>query len=328
VSTTGTTGPPLGQRIERSVTAFLAAPASARPLAAFRIGVAAVVLVMALATAGNLMELYGSDGVVPRSVIDRMNTTGIPKLSWVVDRLIPLGVSESRCVYGLFAVYIASLVGLIVGWHTRWAAVVAWFLHLAMKMSGYLTAYGAEEFANIALFYCMWMPVGWAWSLDRRAGRVGAAPTAAARLALRVLQIHLCIIYFSSGVAKALGPQWWNGEAIWRTLMRLDVVQFDFSWLAGMPWLAKLLCWGTLVVEIFYPVFMWPRRTRTAWAAATIGLHLGIAVVLGLWTFSALMIAMTFSAFLVSPEPQAAPPLDPRYPSTTGRPTQQAVPQA
>jgi hypothetical protein len=36
-------------------------------------------------------------------------------------------------------------------------------------------------------------------------------------------------------------------------------------------------------------------------------MHLGIAATLGLWSFSALMVVFTTSAFLISPEPKAAP---------------------
>jgi hypothetical protein len=60
---------------------------------------------------------------------------------------------------------------------------------------------------------------------------------------------------------------------------------------------------GTLVIETFYPIFVWPRRTRTLWALATISLHVGIAVFMGLVSFSAMMAVFTGSMFLVSGTP-------------------------
>src|SRR5262249_54241901 len=155
---------------------------------------------------------------------------------------------------------------------------------------------GVDYFVNIALFYCLWMPVGHAHSLDRRAGRVSGAPTPAARMGLRVLQLHLCMVYLSSALWKACGAQWWNGEAIWRALMRTDLGPWDpacFAWLAGMPWVAVLAGWGTLLVEGGYALFVWLPWARRWWALATIGLHLGIAGLMGLWSFSAVMIALT-----------------------------------
>jgi hypothetical protein len=208
-------------------------------------------------------------------------------------------VSEEVCLRGLFLTYLGSLGALLLGWRTRPAAVTGWLISLSFKTSSSLSAYGVYEFANIALFYCVWMPVGHALSIDRRAGRVSDAPSAMACLSLRVLQLHLCIVYLASGIEKATGDQWRNGEALWRALMRGDLGQYDFSWLANCPELAQVICWGTLAIEIGYAFLIWPRSTRRAMALAAIGMHAGIAVAMGLWSFSALMIVLNAAAFLM-----------------------------
>jgi hypothetical protein len=287
------------------------APATARPLAFLRMGTAAVLLTQAFALSGCLPDLYGSLGIVQRPVNDAIVNSVIPAIGRVADGLSPYGVSEDCCIRGVFLLYTASLAALLVGWRTRSSAAIAWLTHASIQVTAPTSTYGVDTFAHIALFYCMWMPVGRAASVDCLAGRVSGRPTSAARLALRVLQVHLCIVYFSSGVRKASGEQWWNGEAIWRAVMRSDLGRFDFSWLAAAPWVAMLVCWGTLLVEIGYAFFIWPRRTRKLWAWATIGLHAGIAVVMGLWSFSAMMIVLTAAAFLVSPEPRPTTSAEP-----------------
>ena len=60
---------------------------------------------------------------------------------------------------------------LLLGLRTRVAAVAAWLTHASMNVTGFLSIYGVDEFANIALFYMIWMPVGDEISLDRRTGR-------------------------------------------------------------------------------------------------------------------------------------------------------------
>jgi hypothetical protein len=60
--------------------------------------------------------------------------------------------------------------------------------------------------------------------------------------------------------------------------------------------------WGTLVVEIGYVFLIWPRRTRKAWCIATIGLHLGLGLVMGLVFFSSVMILLTGCLFLIPEE--------------------------
>src|SRR5262249_760353 len=83
-----------------------------------------------------------------------------------------------------------------------------------------------------------------AWSLDRRAGRVSGEPSADARLGLRLLQLHLCVVYLASGLEKATGIQWWNGEAGWRGGMRPGLPHFRLTWLGGGPWVRVPGGWG------------------------------------------------------------------------------------
>src|SRR6516225_2020642 len=114
---------------------------------------------------------------------------------------------------------------------------------------------------------------------------------------MRSLQLHLCIIYLNTGLAKAIGPQWWTGEAIWRAVMQPQFAILDHSWLESFPWLAQLAFWVVMVVEVGYALFIWPAKTRRIWLVATIGLHLGIMLNMGLLMFSIMMIAMNLCAF-------------------------------
>jgi hypothetical protein len=284
------------------VAGFFAAPATAHPLAFLRIGLAAALFAQAVSYRSALPELYGSLGIVQAPVVEALTPGGVPRVRWLAEALAPFGVSEDWTLRGLYAAYLSSLAGLALGWRTRLLAIAACLLYLTLKYSSQLSVYGAYEFGHIGLFYCACLPVGHAWSLDRWSGRLSGAPSADARLGLRLLQLHLCIVYLSSGVLKASGPQWWNGEAVWRALMRPDFGQLDFSWLASAPWLAVLACWATLFVELGYAILIWPRRTRRAMTAAVIGMHVGIAVTMGLWSFSAVMIVLNVAALCISGE--------------------------
>jgi hypothetical protein len=116
------------------------------------------------------------------------------------------------------------------------------------------------------------------------------------------MQIHLCVIYLAAGLGKAMGRQWWNGEAIWQAVSQPVFSTFDLSWLARYPWIPMLAGWGTLVVEIGYVFLIWPRRTRKMWCIATIGLHLGLGLFMGLVFFSSVMILLTSCLFLIPEE--------------------------
>lgn len=287
-----------------AVERFAFAPASAAPLAVLRIGLASVLLIQAAMVAPAMFELYGRSGILQAPLVDAFGKPGSVRLTWLIDRLAPLGIGDVPIIVAVGAFYVLALVALLAGWHTRMAAAGAWFSHLMlMMMTADSTNYGVDRFANIFLFYLVWMPAGAALSLDRWLGRTPIGPTSMARLALRVVQIHLCIVYLMSGLGKALGEQWRNGEAIWRTLNMPEYRQYDFTWLAYYPWLAVGAGWMVLLIESGYPLMIWPRRTRRLWVAATVALHVGIAAFMGLGVFGAIMAVLTISAFAVRADP-------------------------
>lgn len=289
-------------RAGRTIEGFAFAPASAMPLAVLRVGLAASLLVQAVMVAPALLEIYSRAGILQGSLKDHLGTRFLDVNS-VARSLAPLGIAESSTLIGVGVLYLMGLVTLLVGYRTRIAAVVVWFVHAMWMMTMESATYGADAFADIFLFYLMWVPAGDALSLDRALGRRSGAPTSMARLGLRVVQIHLCIAYLAGGIEKATGAQWWNGEAVWRSLMISHDPQFDFSWLAQYPWVAAILGWTVLVVEIGYAALIWPRYTRRLWVAATVAMHIGIAVFMGLGVFSAIMMVLTIAAFGVSSEP-------------------------
>jgi uncharacterized membrane protein YphA (DoxX/SURF4 family) len=148
------------RRIAAAVMGFFFDPASPRPLAALRIGLAAVLLAQGFSLSLNWLDLYGSRGVVQWTVTEGAAGETVPRIAWLVNSLAPLGLAETTVVRGLLAVYMASLAALLLGYRTRAAAITAWMAHLMMNTSATATVYGVDSFANIALFYCTWMRIG------------------------------------------------------------------------------------------------------------------------------------------------------------------------
>src|SRR5262249_12651489 len=168
--------PGLARRLAARAEDFFGRPASPRPLAVLRIGLALVLLVQALAIGRSLPELYGEQGIVRWPITHALAPQGVPRVGWLASALAPLGVSADACLRGVFLLYLAGLGGLLVGWRTRPSALVAWLAHLALNTSGAASIYGVDALANIGLFYCVWMPVGHALSADVLAGRASGAP--------------------------------------------------------------------------------------------------------------------------------------------------------
>jgi hypothetical protein len=210
----------------------------------------------------------------------------MPQLAWLRPLATITRLSTDKWVYTILLAYLGALTGLLAGKCTRVMAIVAWALHFMFMNTGFMAAYGVETFMHIGLCYCIIMPV-----------KRGTPDSAWNTLSIRVLQLHLCIVYEASGIEKAMGIQWWNGEAIWQTLMHTQFSRFDMSWLAQYPWLARLICWSTLLIEIGYPFYMWFGRLRRYGYVAVVLLHLGIATYMGLELFAAAMIIFNTAAF-------------------------------
>ena len=82
-------------------------------------------------------------------------------------------------------------------------------------------------------------------------------PSARANLALRLVQVHLCVIYVFACLSKLQGESWWNGTAIWQAVSNLEYQSRDVTWLAWYPWLVNLLTHVTIAWEMTFWALVW-----------------------------------------------------------------------
>jgi len=122
-------------------------------------------------------------------------------------------------------------------------------------------------------------------------------PAAFKNFIWRVLQIHLCIVYLNSGVAKLQGLDWRMGEAVWYTLGNSNYGSFNLLWLSKFPFVLKTVTWWVLVIETLYPIFIWPKLTRKFWLFNVVALHFFIGLFMGLYMFGFIMIILNIAAF-------------------------------
>jgi hypothetical protein len=262
-----------------------------------RLALAGLGLVQLMVLWQYLLALYGNYGFVQWAVVEASNDAWVPSIGKLALILGDWGVASATTVHVVFGLYGASLVGLAIGYRTRLFTVLAWLGHTVTLNSGFFSLYGVDTMLHILLFYLLFAPAGARWSVDAYLRRVSCAPSASARIAQRLIQLHLCIIYLNTGLAKASSEQWWNGEAIWRSVMQPQFNAFELSWLAAHPELAAIAGWSVLLVELGYSCFIWIPATRRAALGAAVVMHAGIAVTMHLWLFSLTMVAFNLAAF-------------------------------
>ena len=206
-------------------------PVSARPLAGLRVGLPLLLLVHLVWLSDDLLSLHGSRGIIPWELTDLLRDPWVPGLPTLAKAFLPLGISAHTAITFLLSGYAGSLLSLALGFHTRLSAFLAWGLHLSLVTSGFASFYGVDQLANTFLFYLFVFPSGRAWTFASRSASPRREETIPVGC-LRVMQVHLCVIYLAAGLDKAMGSQWWNGEAIWQAVSQ-PVFQHVRSQLAG-----------------------------------------------------------------------------------------------
>ena len=289
---------------------FLFPRSSDRWLFLLRVGLGAQVVLYCLLLRGEWSGILSqAGGLIDRrlpEIIVALQSRLIPQVSWLVWAGEEVGLAEGTVIrIAWFALFGAGL-ALIAGLFSRLAAVLAWFLHLCAAKSGGLFAYGADNFMTIGLFYLMLAPHPDGYSLDARIWRRRKTDLELLGFFRRLLQLHLCVIYLFSGLSKALGGGWWDGSNLWRALTRPPFEILSPHWLASFSFLLPVAGVAVWAIELFYPVFIWGERTRLIWLLLICGMHLVIALSMGMVLFGLIMIVLNLAAF-APPREQANP---------------------
>jgi hypothetical protein len=187
---------------------------------------------------------------------------------------------------------------LVVGYHTRLAAVVVFVGMLSFQRRDPYVFNSGDGLVRLIAFYLMLAPAGAALSIDRwrRArDRFWEFP-ARAPWALRLIQVQLSVVYLSTLWLKLQGTTWNNGTAVSYAQRITDLARFPLPpFVFHSATISNVATWGTLVVEASVPILIWNRRLRPYVAVVGISLHLAIDYSIRVGFFSMAMIALYIS---------------------------------
>jgi hypothetical protein len=261
-----------------------------------------------------------------------------------------LDVSNPTWMMVLHGAFLVIAFLFAIGFCTRLTSVLAWLALLNYSQRNPTILFGADVMLNIVMLYLMIGPSGAALSVDRLIARWWAkarprvlgrwrafwarlrgkhpaseecqppdsrlstrpVPLVSANVAIRLLQVHVCIIYLAAGLAKLAGAAWWDGTAVWRTLANYEFAPMQYSWyMAALRGLSRnefllrifvtIGTYFTLIFEISYAFLIWRKATRWLMLSMAMILHGGIVFFMGLKTFGFIMLVMNM-AFLTTAE--------------------------
>ncbi|MEZ6063417.1 MAG: HTTM domain-containing protein [Planctomycetaceae bacterium] len=233
-----------------------------------------------------------------------------PELLKVVQEgsLMPsfLSYVPDRYLLAVHSVCLVILAMFWIGLATRVTSVLSLVITISYCHRALLANFGLDQLNAILCLYLCIGPSGAmlsadrllsVWRATRRAASQGAAfvappipSSSASNLAIRLIQIHFCVIYTFAGLSKLQGPAWWNGEAVWLAFANLEYQSFDMTWIAWYPWIGELLTHGTIVWEVSFAALVWVRPVRPIVLLIGFLLHIGIGGMMGMWTFGLIMI--------------------------------------
>ena len=221
----------------------------------------------------------------------------VPRLGWLVNIGSHFGISEALILDAAWLCLVCAACLLVIGLFSRTAAILTCFFHLCAVKSGGLWAYGMDNFTTIGLFYLMLSPLPDKCSVDYKFRKVGLKNPQLQGLFRRVLQVHLCIIYFFGGLAKFAGPDWWNGNSLWRALTQTPFNIVSPGILVKWKDLFPVVGISVWLIEIGYPLLIWSKRTRNIWLICVIIMHVAIGLTMGMYLFALVMIVLNLAAF-------------------------------
>ncbi|MFI1700537.1 HTTM domain-containing protein [Streptomyces bobili] len=227
-----------------------------------------------------------------------------------------LALSEERayfeCCY-LLALVASAL--FMLGWHTRVTSVLFAVLVTSFHGRAIFMTDGGDNLVLLMALYLVLTACGRRWSLDARrsrlkAARAGSPPKPALSLFARqlhdarttlttvvhncgmfVIAAQVCFLYGSAGLYKVQGATWSGGTALHYAL-NLELFR---PWPALSQFVAEhtllvtLAGYATVLLQVAFPFVLFGRLKYPV-LTMLLGMHLGIAVLMGLPLFSGAMI--------------------------------------
>ncbi len=312
---------PLGAAHDRTgdlITLLTHRPISLYAASVLRIGYGLCYLVFLLRELPHRDEIWGPDSPWTPALANQLfDQTGWFSFLTLSDSMVWLNLC--------YAVALVVCALFLLGWRTRltsvmFAVVVASFHARAIFMTD-----GGDNLILLMALYLTATACGRHWSLDARrsahrarTGRTGrwamrransdlwsqcglareSLVTALHNCGMFVIAAQVCLLYGSAGLYKVQGGSWQTGTAL-HYVVNLDLFR-PWPALSALadhyPLLLAAVGYLTVLVQVAFPFALFSRLKYVV-LVMLLGMHLGIAVLLGLPIFSAAMIVAD-AAFL------------------------------
>lgn len=290
----------------QSLNDFFFLPTTSHTLAVIRILTGLMIAYVHFVWMLDLEAFMGPNALVDNSLWYALHRDRVLNAKWTY-----LAFTESMpLIWAHEILAMGSGLLMAIGFKTRLFSILGWFLTLMTvhRMTGML--FGLDQIViMLSMYLCLARP-GDCWSLDAWFRKDSEGKQEAAEscwfntFATRLIQMHLCVIYFFGGVGKMRGDMWWDGSAMWYSAAAYEYQSWDLTWIGNSPFLASVVTHLTVFWELSYCALVWPKWTRPIMLGIALMVHGGIALFLGMVTFGFMMLVANLA--FVSPSRLAA----------------------
>lgn len=216
------------------------------------------------------------------------------------------GLGDSATVFTLkYLALAAAATLLVVGWRTRFVAplvVIGWTSLIRLDPMAFDAG---DRVIQIVGLYACFADTSRHCSLDaRRRARRGSTgpierrtpawlPVLVSNAAVLAIAAQVFVIYLVSSMTKVRGELWQNGTAVYYPLHleRYEVWPWLSEQLTRADWSVTIVSYVAVFSQLFFPFMLLRKGTRTVAILLVTGMHVGIAVTMGLPWFSLAMVS-------------------------------------
>ncbi|MGP4061091.1 HTTM domain-containing protein [Halobacillus sp. H74] len=237
--------------------------------------------------------LWGPNGMQNHdSLRDQMTLTSNFSLYQLSDSMVYFEV--------IFHLGILFALLFTLGFMNRTVAVFNFIFLWSLQHANVLILDGGDNIMRIILLYMIFANTTSYFSIDRKRNGERVSPpkplsNTLHNLAVLASILQVCFMYLSSGLHKVMGEMWTNGTALYYILQVGEYTHPFFQNIISSSEVILLIgAYSAIFIQLSFPFLLVNRYTKYVAMFNIIGLHIGIAVVMGLFTFSAAMITMQF----------------------------------
>jgi len=252
-------------------------PHQTRGVRVLQVAIGAMLLFRLFTEVRHAAYLWGPRGLGSGSMIPLFGNLA----GGLLDRLFTTqtGTDAVLLILGIGAL------GLILGYRTRVATGMALFAFLLLEERLPDLPDGGDNITRLVLCYMPFLiPCG-----GKRLR--GSLSVWVHNIAVLAIMLQVAVLYGTAGLAKAYGDLWHHGTAMYY------ISQVQWFSLPAMrqvfknAWITTLSSYAAVLYQVWFPIAI-ISPLRRSWIAMGIFFHLGIAIFMGLITFSTVMIGL------------------------------------